>query len=247
MIQTIGIVVALESEIQPFLQKHPPIQSILTTPFVFHKIEYQGIHWILVFSGMGKDNARSATQILIQNYHPDFILNPGYCGYTGDSRNLPSRLFIPEKIIDLDSQFQPQKEYLSNRAKWMGLTNNNYPSNKMLLCANDVVSTREEKAQLDKAYPDSLIDMESCAVAQIAEEYQIPFMTLRIIMDDNQRDLNINFSKLLGKDRKIRIGAVLKDMLCHPSHLEEYLFLGKSNRTLAQELSRTLEDLVKSI
>ena len=84
-IKTIGMVVAMDKEIKPFLQSvGKPILAKKNGQFEVFGYKTKGKKIYLIKSGIGDIYASSATQLLISEYKVDLIMNFGVCGIFGD-------------------------------------------------------------------------------------------------------------------------------------------------------------------
>ena len=76
----IGLVIALQSEAEAFLQKVEQLKKFMIADKTAYTCTISGRDVIIIISGIGKVNAALSTQLLIDKYSPDFILNFGTCG-----------------------------------------------------------------------------------------------------------------------------------------------------------------------
>jgi nucleoside phosphorylase len=97
--QKIGIVVAMEIEAMPLVEKIP-----FDIREVFGFTVYQNINIVLLVCGVGKVNASLGTFILIHQLHCTSIINYGIAGYTGKGNSFGS-IYSVNKIRNLDLDF----------------------------------------------------------------------------------------------------------------------------------------------
>ncbi len=81
----IGIVVALNSEVEKLLTKVDELNEISLADKKAYSCKVANKEVIIAISGIGKVNAAITTQLLIDKFSPDFILNFGTCGGTNKS------------------------------------------------------------------------------------------------------------------------------------------------------------------
>ena len=106
-----------------------------------------------------------------------------------------------------------------------------------------VVVTTAEKHALFERTGAAAIDLESAAVAEAAARHALPFAVLRAICDPAARSLPGAALVALDPDGKIRIGAVLREVVKHPKELAALMVLG----TDAARARRALAHRVKQI
>ena len=69
---TIGIIFAMKEEIEKFLKKIACEKTQTIYNLTFYKGTYKKLKLVIVESGIGKVNAARSTQILIDNYNPNW-------------------------------------------------------------------------------------------------------------------------------------------------------------------------------
>ena len=88
----IGIICAGERELDPFLDVLKKDRKISKSMLVFHEGEIDQVRVVLVESGICKVNAAIASQILIDTFHVDLIINAGTAGAMDQSLKYLIRL-----------------------------------------------------------------------------------------------------------------------------------------------------------
>lgn len=183
----IGIIVALDSEYERLSQ------LIGTSGRVGRNTV------ILTKSGIGKVNAAVGTYAMIRDHKPDCIISTGVAGGLGEGvdvmdvvaglqtvyhdvwcgegneygqvQGLPTRFdahpTLIARVVDLRN---------TPGAPWIHCG---------LLCSGDrFISERSEEKAILRRFPEVLaVDMESCAIAQVCYQHQVPFLSLRVISD----------------------------------------------------------------
>jgi len=83
------------------------------------------------------------------------------------------------------------------------------PANRPpFLCTSHVVVTAREKRELWQKTGASVVDMESSAVAKIADAWGVPFRYVRAVSDTAEQDMPLDFNRYLdrnGNFSRIRI------------------------------------------
>ena len=81
----IGIIIALHSEAQALLEKVENLTKVKLLNKDAYTGKINGRDVIIAISGIGKVNAGFVTQMIIDKFSPDFILNFGTCGGLNNS------------------------------------------------------------------------------------------------------------------------------------------------------------------
>lgn len=207
----------------------------------------------LVWSGWGKVSAsRAATRLIStpnKNRNIDLLFFTGVAGSTSndlkqwdliiakdliqhdlDARPLFERFVIPSLKIDkLSSPSQFQKWTLDalKKEKSKGNLSIFGTVNEGLIGTGDsFISSFSKIKELKKVLPDlAAVEMEGAAVAQVAEQENIPWAVLRVISDNANESAPENFSDFLKSYEKYssEIVKLLFENLRSSEFIENYL------------------------
>lgn len=160
---------------------------------------------IMVKSGIGKVNAARCTQILIDNFHPDYIINSGIAGGIDASLSVGD-IIIGEEFVQHDfdvTAFGHAKGYLCtgerddvpivfrSDKKLVYLLESSAKeaggSGKVRtgrIASGDIfVADRTRKESISHEFKAVAAEMEGAAIAQTSAYADIPFVVLRVISD----------------------------------------------------------------
>lgn len=160
---------------------------------------------VVVKSGIGKVNAARCTQIMIDNFHPDYIINSGIAGGIDASLSVGD-IIIGEELVQHDfdvTAFGHAKGYLCTGERDDVPTV--FHSDKKLvyllessakeaggsgkvrtgrIASGDIfVADRTLKESISHEFKAAAAEMEGAAIAQTAAYADIPFVVLRVISD----------------------------------------------------------------
>ena len=118
--QNYGIIAAMQEEMQEIqkLMKNISNKEIYGLNFIEGKISDKTI--ILVEAGVGKVNAARTTQILIDKFDIDAVINIGSAGAANDKLNIGD-IVIGKKLVQHDfdiTAFGHPKGYISNAGQY---------------------------------------------------------------------------------------------------------------------------------
>lgn len=211
----IGIIAAMNEEMQEIknIMENVTEKNIFNLKFFEGKIN--GKDCVLVECGIGKVNAARTTQVMIDSFNLEYIINIGTAGATSNSVNTLD-VVIGEKLFQHDfdlvafghekgfipgvGMYVEADKMLVNRCKEAieNLSNNNYDVHIGTIASGDVFCTDPQMAQnLYKEYNTLCVEMEGAAIGQIAYLDNIPFIVIRSISDSPNGKNHIDFDDYL--------------------------------------------------
>ena len=160
---------------------------------------------ILAQSGVGKVNAALNTQYIIDIYKPNIIINTGVAGGIADGLDVGD-IVIGTYLVQHDfdvtvlgyakgymctgiEKDKPTKYYSDKILieKFQIALEQNMPSKKIhqgIIASGDkFVSGKEIKKEINEYFGAIAVEMEGCAIAQVATRNKIPFVVTRAISD----------------------------------------------------------------
>ncbi len=206
----IGVIIAMDKEKKVLINSLSQKKSrkIAGQIFTLGKLFQKTI--IIAESGIGKVQAAMTTTILINNYHPDLIVN------TGSAGSLSSKLGIGDQIIatclayyDVFNTIRPGSVgqipgkslyFKSNHSLIKKFQKVNPKAKEGLVVSGDSFVMQKTKEKILQNFPKALAaEMEGVAVAQVSNNFEVPFIVLRAISDSADGSANISFDKFLEK------------------------------------------------
>ena len=216
----IGIVVAMDEERQEILNLMTDTQTkqIYNLRFITGKIQKRNC--VLIKSGIGKVNAARTTQILIDNFDLEFVINVGVAGAVNYLLNIGD-VIIAKHVVQHDfdiTAFGHSKGYITGLGdkiicdRGLVLAFQNMIKNmeermyniKMgIVASGDIFCTKiEMKNKINAKFKADVVDMECASVGQVCYLDNIPFISIRCISDipngGNQKTFDENL-KLASK------------------------------------------------
>ncbi len=160
---------------------------------------------ILAQSGVGKVNAALNTQYIIDTYKPDIIINTGVAGGIADGLDVGDVVigtYLVQHDFDVTvlgyargymctgvEKDKPTKYYCDKKLieKFQISLQQNMPSKKIhqgvIASGDKFVSGKEIKKEINEYFGALAVEMEGCAIAQVATRNKIPFIVTRAISD----------------------------------------------------------------
>ncbi|MBQ8087151.1 MAG: 5'-methylthioadenosine/adenosylhomocysteine nucleosidase [Clostridia bacterium] len=96
-----GIICAMDSELNLLKQDLENARTELAGGLLFHIGDFGGHRTILVKSGIGKVAAARCTQLLIDRFNPDYIINSGIAGGVGEGLQIGD-VVIGRELVQYD-------------------------------------------------------------------------------------------------------------------------------------------------
>jgi adenosylhomocysteine nucleosidase len=230
-----GIVVALPEEISTLTSKK------LTKGECFFKTE----SIVIVLSGMGKDNARIAAETLIEN-GAQRLLSWGCAGALTDALK-PGDIVIARRCMSTKS-----KHYVMDGG-WISHTDQvlidkvKVINQGVLAGSEKICSTLEQKKEVAEKTGAVAIDMESLAVAEVAEKKNVPFLAIRAIADPLDFDFPQAVIQSMSAAGEVNLSQLVSYLVFHPFELWGLLKLALHFRAATKTLrlvSLSLESIV---
>ena len=205
----IGIIGPTESEIMPFIEKINDRSAIKEAMLQFYIGSYANVPVVALQSGVCKVNATIATQILIDKFEVSHVILTGVAG------GLDERLSIGDIVIStevahhdvckeiltqnhpkMDDIYFKADDRLIKRSKEAAESlniNKNYFTGKII--TGETFITDKEREDLIKKFTPLCVDMESASIAHTCYVNKIPFIVIRAISDNADKDGLVTFEE----------------------------------------------------
>ena len=225
-----GIIAAMKEEMQEIekIMTEIEIKKIYELNFIEGKINNTEI--VLVEAGIGKVNAARTTQILIDNFDIDAVINVGSAGSANDELEIGD-IVIADKLVQHDfdiTAFGDPKGYISNVGQFVEcdirlienmrttistINDNEFKIKIGTIASGDIFcSELKMKEKIRVKFNADAIEMESASIAQVCKLDNIPFLVIRSISDKPNGNNHITFDQFLEKASK-RCAQIIKEFL----------------------------------
>ena len=218
--QKFGIIAAMQEEMQEIekIMEEKKQQKVYELNFIKGRINNTEV--VLVEAGIGKVNAARTTQILIDNFNIDAIINVGSAGSANDELEIGD-IVIGDKIVQHDfdiTAFGHPKGYISNLGQYIesdkllieklqkvisNISNSDFNIKIGTIATGDIFCTQlNMKEKIRNKFNADAIEMEGAAIAQVCKLDNVPFIVIRSISDKPNGNNNITFDEFLEKASK---------------------------------------------
>lgn len=236
----IGIVVAMEEEKDAVYKLMKEVEMEESYELDFYKGKIQGKKCVLVQSGVGKVNAARTTQILIDKYKVDRVINVGAAASINPMLNIGDVLigkYVVQHDFDItafghskgyitgvgnnircDSDFlykveEKLKEEKKFSKKDEGKNKRDYNVKIGIVATGDVFCSEVDmRDEIRGTFNADAVDMECAAIGQVCYLDGVPFVVIRGISDTPDGNNAGTFNKNLEIASK-RCSEVLKEII----------------------------------
>lgn len=204
--KTISIIGAMPSELADIRNIIGGAEIKRISGFDFHSSTYKGNYIINACCGIAKVNAALCTQVMIDNFHPDCIINTGVAGGMNSSVKVCDIVISTEVLPhDLDLHF------LKDYPPYCGIFKadeklietaekvcNEFDINSFrgrIVSGETFVSDNELKSAIQANFAPHAVDMESAAVGHACYLNKMPYVSIRCISDNADDDGVMSFDE----------------------------------------------------
>ena len=230
--KVIGIITAMEEEFEEIANIISEVKEkeISKLTFITGKINTKSV--VLVKSGIGKVNAARVTQILIDNFKVEGIINVGSAGSCNDELEIGD-IVIGKKLVQHDfdiTAFGHEKGFISNVGQYVEsdeqlivkiekiikrINDKDFNIKVGTIASGDIFCTESKmKEKIRNKFNADCIEMEGSAIAQVCKLDKIPFLVVRSISDKPNGQNEITFDKFLEKASR-RCAYIINEFFTH--------------------------------
>lgn len=208
---------------------------------------------VIVESGIGAEKAAAATGALLQVFRPARVISAGFSGAL--TKSLKRNCVVwPKIIIDRKSgeTLDLWQKLIVGESSEKSSEKSSDPFNcrfvvGTLLTAEKVVESPAEKKRLAERFGASLVDMEGFAVGKVCERHGVPFLSIRVILDEADETMPSDLKNLAdaAQSHPARLlGAFFGAVKNRPSSLLDMYKLKENALVAADTLAGALGEIL---
>jgi len=193
----VGIICAADREVAPFLHIIEGGRVTEKAMLRFHEGRIYGIDVVVLFSGVCKVNAAIATQILIDRYDVQAVINVGTAGGMNKELQIFDTVISTEVAYhdvapDILTEFHPwlKTVYFSADERLLKLsrqaarkTHKEGSAYWGRMVTGEAFITDEGRERINEQFSPLSVDMETASVAHVCYVNNVPFISIRSITD----------------------------------------------------------------
>lgn len=209
----IAVIIAMEEEMDLLIQSMTNVTVDKVAGFKISIGLYHSHQLYVAQSGIGKVQAGMVSTILCDHYLPDIIINTGSAAGIGADLSIGD-VVVSSKVAyhDVDvtvSGYQwgqlPQKplyfesdKQLVNQIVEAGTMVNQQSHVGLIVSGDQFINGQQQIKQILSHFPEALtVEMEGAAVAQVATQFQVPFVVIRSMSDVGNEEASVSFDEFV--------------------------------------------------
>lgn len=207
--ETIGIIGAMNIEIELILNRMTVESQKQYAGFTFYSGKYKALNIVLTSCGVGKVNAASCTQILIDRFNVTKIINTGIAGSLNQKVKLCD-IVISDDVTYHDVRQEqmkscfPYKEVFTASEQLKQLAINAYENIEpkrfdyhigRIVTGDAFICDDDLKEKIISKYNPCCVEMEGAAIGHVAAINDIPFIVIRSISDNADNNASISYDE----------------------------------------------------
>ena len=227
----VGIICAGDREVAPFLPIIDECKITEKAMLRFYEGKINGIGVVTLFSGVCKVNAAIATQILIDTYGVDIVINAGTAG------GMNKELEIFDSVISTEvayhdvaqnilTEFHPWLEnvYFKADQELLDLTQKAVDKIEVegkvfwgRMVTGEVFIADEGRQKINELFDPLTVDMETASIAHVCYVNNIPFISIRSVTDTATHSGTVHFEEncekasIIARDIVVALLAEIRD------------------------------------
>ncbi len=203
----IGIISAMKLEVDLLLKEYKSWNHLEHSGFHFYSGQLYGQSVVITISGVGKVNAAACTQMLIDYFSVDIIINTGIAGSTNPDVQIcdvvlstkatyhdvrPAQM---KNLFPFQPHFTADPKLLGLAQKsWLHLDDRRGNLHQGLIVTGETfISDETLRDSIIQTYAPQCVEMEGAAIAHVAFLNSIPFLIIRSISDNADHKAGLSY------------------------------------------------------
>lgn len=221
-----GIICALKVEVEDIIKMMDEVKVEEKAGMSFYSGKIFGREVAAVECGVGKVNAAMCTQVMIDLYSPDEIINSGIAGALSEDTEIGDVVICTDVVqhdMDTTELGEPLGQLQFNDCRVLSIGADSgivsaledackaVPDTKFengrVATGDKFVSRREERSRINEIFSAIACEMEGGAIAQVCFRNKVPFGIIRAISDSMRENEGVDFFKFrdMAAQRSVRI------------------------------------------
>jgi len=210
----VGIIGAMDEEVDLLRSKLNERKDTSLAGSKFYQGKIDSLDVVLLKSGIGKVNAAMGTALMIEKFKPDVIINTGSAGGFHRDLNVGDVVISSEvrhhdvdvtifgyeygQVPRMPAYFSPDQRLVSAAVKSAEKINGIQVAEGLVASGDSFMNDPERVEFIRSKLPDLYAaEMEAAAIAQVAYQFEVPFVIIRSLSDIAGKDSNISFDQFL--------------------------------------------------
>lgn len=230
-LNSIGIVVALPQE-SGMLLGHVRATG---TP-----VRLSDRAWLAVSGKVGAESATEVGKRLLEA-GANALVSWGSAGALDPDLHAGD-LLLPDRIVDMEGrEYWPDPQWFKRSQE--GLCKKCTVHTGTLLQNASMVSTVEEKCELHKNLRAVAVDMESAAIAHLAQQHKVPFLAVRTIADTAMTSMPRIIRDAIDEEGRVHYSHLVRNACFRPTDLPDLFILARHFFAARKTLQSVADDV----
>ena len=199
--------------------------------------------FVLVQSGMGRAAGYIAAEAMgRQNGRLAGLVSMGFCGAL--AHGLPTgSVVVPARVITAEDEAAFEADQAWRAAVLSRLASMTPRDDGALYSARDVISTTTDKQAIAARAQAIAVDMESAGIAHAARRLNVPFLAIRIVLDEAQDALPRATVDAVKPDGNLDLRGLMRGLAHNPRDIPALMVLGRKSSAAQARLKAVCEAL----
>ncbi|WP_110111424.1 5'-methylthioadenosine/S-adenosylhomocysteine nucleosidase [Bacillus sp. CGMCC 1.16541] len=223
----IAIIGAMEEEVTILRGKVENRQEVVIGGSEYSTGTIDGVEVVLLKSGIGKVNAAMSTAILLEKFQPDYVINTGSAGGFHPDLNVGDAVISTAVVHhDVDvtafgykygqvpgspATFEADAKLIEVAEKSAKEVTDMQVAKGLIATGDSFMNDPKRVEFVREQFPDLYAaEMEAAAVAQVCNQFNVPFVVLRALSDIAGKESDVSFEQFLEKAAINSTNLVLK-------------------------------------
>lgn len=218
----IGIIGAMSVEVKMLLEKMADKQEVRMHDLCFYTGKLGSKQVVLTNCSIGKVNAAIITQMMIDRFEVEGVINTGIAGsFSTDVKHLD--VVVSKQAVYHDVRKQQMHEWYPNQPAFLADAAMVDAAVKAagtahvgtVLTGDDFIDSHEKKAKIAENHDGLCLEMEGAAIAHTCFVNKIPFVIVRCISDMADGSATTDYAKfeLIAADKSADITEKMMALL----------------------------------
>lgn len=237
----VALIAALPEEIKPLLARVGFTRREQVAGFPLHRCRLGDHELILLRSGMGPKNAAEATHALLNSTRPKLIINFGLGGGVAPGPRVADLVLATRLLVSSGGEFHEQAGLtLSLVDGFLAATASRNCRRGTFITAGETMPKAALREALPTGTETPLLEMETAAIARVADEHGIPLLAIRAVSDDCNEELGFTVAEFCDENLQIRPSKVLLAILKNPWIIPQLIRLARDSKLAAEALAAAI-------
>ncbi len=209
-----GLIGAMAEEVELLRKNLNGVEETEAGGAHFYHGTLAGAEAVLLRSGIGKVNAAIGATLLIDRFWPDAIINTGSAGGTDPSLDIGDVVissgvryhdvdatafnYAPGQVPGMPAIFRPDAQLAATAKRAAEATSDRRIVSGEIGTGDSFMADPERIAALRRIFPNvKAVEMEGAAIAQVCDQFGVPFLVVRALSDIAGKDSEISFDRFL--------------------------------------------------